>query len=161
VVLLPRSPFIGRTPKGLQMRDRYDIQVLAINRRTGVVRSKIADTRLELGDVLLVQGEQKHIAAPLKMHSMWGGDRGFRSQAWIVMAIFAGVVGIFRLMRRRPVVGALLVFVTGCITPDDAYRREEVFDPDRWAGPRHEVNRRGIPGQCLIGWWEPGTRSGS
>src|SRR5574339_241941 len=63
VVLLPGSPFIGRTPKGLQMRERYQIQVLAVNRRTGMIRSKIAETRLELGDVLLVQGEQKQITA--------------------------------------------------------------------------------------------------
>src|SRR5574339_563866 len=62
VVLLPGSPFIGRTPKGLQLRERYQIQVLAVNRRTGMIRSKIAETRLELGDVLLVQGEQKQIA---------------------------------------------------------------------------------------------------
>src|SRR5512134_243442 len=132
VVLLPGSPFIGRTPKGLQMRERYQIQVLAINRRTGMIRSKIAETRLELGDVLLLQGEQKQIAA-------LGADNAFdvlgvrtaqpfnRRQAFTVMGIFAGalVLGSLKLvpLPAAMLLGALLVFVTGCITPDDAYRQ--------------------------------------
>jgi di/tricarboxylate transporter len=130
VVLLAGSPFIGRTPKGLQMRDRYEIQVLAINRRTGVIRSKIADTRFELGDVLLVQGEPKNIAA-------LQADRAFdvlgvlkpqlfdRKRAWMVMSIFAGVLLLGSLellpLPAAMLLGALLVFITGCITPEDAY----------------------------------------
>jgi di/tricarboxylate transporter len=130
VVLLAGSPFIGRTPKGLQMRDRYEIQVLAINRRTGVIRSKIADTRFELGDVLLVQGEPKNIAA-------LQADRAFdvlgvlkpqlfdRKRAWMVISIFAGVLLLGSLellpLPAAMLLGALLVFITGCITPEDAY----------------------------------------
>lgn len=132
VVLLPGSPFIGRTPKGLQMRERYQIQVLAINRRTGTIRSKIAEARLELGDVLLVQGEQKQIAA-------LSADNAFdvlgvreaqpfnRRQALLVMGIFGGtlLLGSLKLvpLPAAMLLGALLVFVTGCITPDDAYRQ--------------------------------------
>jgi di/tricarboxylate transporter len=132
VVLLAGSPFISRTPKGLQMRERYQIQVLAINRRTGVIRSKIADTRLELGDVLLVQGEQKQIAA-LQTENAFDvlGVRvaqGFnRRQAWTVMGIFVGALLLGSLdlvpLPAAMLLGALLVFVTGCITPEDAYRQ--------------------------------------
>ncbi len=132
VVLLPGSPFIGRTPKGLQMRERYQIQVLAINRRTGMIRSKIAETRLDLGDVLLLQGEQKQITA-------LGADNAFdvlgvrvaqpfnRRQAFTVMGIFVGalLLGSLNLipLPAAMLLGALLVFVTGCITPEDAYRQ--------------------------------------
>jgi di/tricarboxylate transporter len=132
VVLLPRSPFIGRTPKGLQMRERYQIQVLAINRRTGVVRSKIAETRLELGDVLLVQGNQKQIAAlqaenAFDVLGVMSAQRFNRRQAWLVMGIFAGslLLGSLKLipLPAAMLLGALLVFVTGCITPDDAYHQ--------------------------------------
>jgi di/tricarboxylate transporter len=132
VVLLPQSPFIGRTPKGLQMRERYQIQILAINRRTGVIHSKIADTRMQLGDVLLVQGNQHQIAA---MQSENAFDvlgviesRRFNgNQAWLVIGIFAGalLMGSFRLipLPAAMLLGALMVFVTRIITPDDAYRR--------------------------------------
>ncbi|HEX6034533.1 MAG TPA: SLC13 family permease, partial [Anaerolineales bacterium] len=132
VVLLPGSPFIGRTPKRLQMRERYQIQVLAINRRTGMIRSKIAETRLELGDVLLVQGEQKQIAA-LRADNAFDvlGVRAAqpfnRRQAFTVMGIFVGalLLGSLNLvpLPAAMLLGALLVFVTGCITPDDAYRQ--------------------------------------
>ena len=132
VVLLPGSPFIGRTSKGLQMRERYQIQVLAINRRTGIIRTKIADTRLELGDVLLVQGNQKQIAAlqaenAFDVLGVMNAQRFNRRQAWIVMGIFAGalLLGSLKLvpLPAAMLLGALLVFVTGCITPDDAYHQ--------------------------------------
>jgi di/tricarboxylate transporter len=132
VVLLPGSPFIGRTPKRLQMRERYQIQVLAINRRTGMIRSKIAETRLELGDVLLVQGEQKQIAAlaadnAFDVLGVRAAQPFNRRQAFTVMGIFAGalLLGTLSLvpLPAAMLLGALLVFVTGCITPDDAYRQ--------------------------------------
>ena len=132
VVLLPRSPFIGRTPKSLQMRERYQIQVLAINRRTGVVRSKIADSRLKLGDVLLVQGKQNQIAAlqsenAFDVLGVMNAQRFNHTQAFTVMGIFAGtlVLGSLKILPlpAAMLLGALLVFVTRCITPDDAYRQ--------------------------------------
>jgi di/tricarboxylate transporter len=132
VILLPRSPFIGRTPKGLKMRERFQIQVLAINRRTGVIRSKIADTRLRLGDVLLVQGNQSQIAAlqtenTFDVLGVMDAQRFNRRRAWMVTGIFAGalLLGSFRLLPlpAAMLLGALMVFVTRCITPDDAYRQ--------------------------------------
>ena len=132
VVLLPRSPFIGRTPKSLQMRERYQIQILAINRRTGVVRSKIANTRLNLGDVLLVQGRQNQIAAlqtenAFDVLGVMDAHRFNGRQAWLVMGIFVGalLLGSLKILPlpAAMLLGALLVFVTRCITPDDAYRQ--------------------------------------
>lgn len=132
VVLLQGSPFIGRTPKALQMRERYQIQVLAINRRTGVIHSKIADTRLQLGDVVLVQGNHTQIAAlqtenAFDVLGVIESHRLDRRQAIIVMGIFAGTLLLAALeivpLPAAMLLGALLVFVTRCITPDDAYRQ--------------------------------------
>lgn len=132
VVLLPGSPFIGGTPKVLQMRERYQIQVLAINRRTGLVRSKIADTRLRLGDVLLVQGNQRQLAAlqaenAFDVLGVMHSDRLNRRQALTVIGIFAGslILGTLKILPlpAAMLLGALLVFVTRTITPDDAYRQ--------------------------------------
>ena len=132
VVLLPRSPFIGRTPKGLKMRERYQIQVLAINRRTGVVRSKIAETRLKLGDVLLVQGKQRQIEAlqtenAFDVLGVMDNQRFNPRQAWTVIGIFAGalLLGTLNLipLPAAMLLGAFLVFVTRTITPDEAYRQ--------------------------------------
>ncbi|HNR14613.1 MAG TPA: SLC13 family permease [Thermodesulfobacteriota bacterium] len=134
VVLLPRSPFIGRRPKGLQMRERYNIQVLAIYRRTGVIHSKISDTRLQMGDVLLVQGKQEQIAALQAEHAfdvlgVVDSQRFNRQRAWTVLGIFtvALVIGSLKILPlpAAMLLGALLVFVTRSITPDDAYRQVE------------------------------------
>jgi di/tricarboxylate transporter len=134
VVLLPRSPFIGHSPKGIQMRERYQIQVLAINRRAGFVHSKIADTRLQMGDVLLVQGGEQHIAAlqaenTFDVLGVVEAQRFNRRNAWTVIGIFTGALLLGSLkVIALPVAmlsGALLVFLTRCITPDEAYRQVE------------------------------------
>jgi di/tricarboxylate transporter len=132
VVLLPRSPFIGRTLKGLQMRERFDLQVVAINRRTGVVHSKIADTRLLLGDILLVQGNRNQIKAlqaenAFDVLGVLDVQRFNQKQAITVVGIFAGafILGSLKIITLpvAMLLGALLVFVTRCITPDEAYRQ--------------------------------------
>jgi di/tricarboxylate transporter len=134
VVLLPRSPFIGRTIKGMQVRERFQIQVLAVYRRAESIRSKIADTRLRMGDVLLVQGNQNRIAAlhaenAFDVLGVVEAQRFNRRQAWKVAAFFAGalLLGSFRVvpLPAAMLLGALLAFVTRCITPDEAYRQVE------------------------------------
>jgi di/tricarboxylate transporter len=134
VVLLPRSPFIGRTLKDLQMRERYRIQVLAINRRTGIIHSKISATRLRMGDVLLVQGDTRQIAAlradnAFDVLGVVEVQRINRRQALIVMGIFVGMLllGSFELvpLPAAMLLGALLVFVTRTITPEEAYHQVE------------------------------------
>lgn len=132
VVLLPGSPFLGRRPRGLQLRERYRIQLLAISRRTEVLHSRIADTRMRLGDVLLVQGEADHIAAlqadqAFDVLGVVEPRRLEPRKAMLVAGIFVamlvlGVVGVLPLAAAM-LLGALLVFVTGVITPDDAYRQ--------------------------------------
>lgn len=134
VLLLPHSPFIGRNLKELQMRDQHQIQVLAINRSSGIVHSKIADTRLQMGDVLLVQGNQKRIDAlraenAFDVLGAWEMKRVNRQRAWSVVGIFIGalLLGSFNLipLPAAMLLGALLVFVTRCITPEEAYQQVE------------------------------------
>ena len=134
VVLLPRSIFIGKTIKGLNLREKYHIQVLAISRRTGVVHHKIAQTRLHLGDVLLVQGDEEQISAMRNENAfdVLGviESKRFRPQrAWLVTGIFAGVLSLAALrLVPLPVsmlLGALLVFLMRLITPEEAYQQVE------------------------------------
>ena len=134
VILPPRSPLIGRTLRRLQFRERYGLQVLAINSHGETVRRKISDVVLRLGDVLLVQGSQANIAAQ-------EGNRVFTvlgsvqekvpnlKRAPLAIAIFVGALAAatFNLVTLPVAVmaGAVLVFLTGCITPEEAYREVE------------------------------------
>lgn len=52
----PRSEVIGRTLKEVGFRQRYGLNVLAIYRKGESLRDKLGDIRLQLGDLLLVQG---------------------------------------------------------------------------------------------------------
>jgi di/tricarboxylate transporter len=132
VILTPGSPLIGRTLKGLHFRDAYELQVLAINRHGETLRHKMSHVRLATGDVLIVQGDQSQIAAL--------GNRGiFRvlsaieeqqpngRRAPIAITIFVGALAAATLgLVSLPVaalLGTMLVFVTRCITPEEAYSR--------------------------------------
>ncbi|MBC7250605.1 MAG: SLC13 family permease [Anaerolineae bacterium] len=134
VILLRKSPLLGRTLKGLNFRQRYGLQVLGINRHGEAILRQIGQLRLRLGDQLLVQGPRANIALLDK-------DNIFRvidtvdytpphlHRAPIAIAIFGGVLVMTALnLLSLPVavlLGAVLAFITRCITPDEAYREVE------------------------------------
>jgi len=131
VVLLPGSPLVGRTIKGLRLRQRFQMQILAV-RRAGILRySRIGRMVFNLGDVLLISIPEDNL------HLM-ETERYFRvldvidtpandtRRALLSSAIFAGsllaaVLGLLPI-AVAVMLGALLVFLTGCITPEEAYR---------------------------------------
>jgi di/tricarboxylate transporter len=133
-ILLPRSSLIGRTLKGFRFRERYGVQVLAINRHGETIRRKMSEVLLQLGDVLLVQGPQAHIAALeagniFRVLTAVENKRPHVQRAPIAIAIFVGALLLvtFNLVSLPVAVllGALLSFVTRCITPEEAYRDVE------------------------------------
>lgn len=56
-VVPPRAVIDGRSPADLRLRSRYGVNLLAIAREGSPIRSRLRDTRVRVGDVLLVQGE--------------------------------------------------------------------------------------------------------
>ena len=56
VALAPRSALVGKTPRELEFRDRYGIQLLAIWREGRTIFTGLADLAFKFGDALLVQG---------------------------------------------------------------------------------------------------------
>ncbi|MBI5671132.1 MAG: SLC13 family permease [Chloroflexi bacterium] len=133
-IILPRSPLIGRTLKGFRFRERYGVQVLAINRHSETIRRKISQVRLQIGDVLLLQGHRANIAAlddgyTLNILNAVTEPRPNRQRAALATIIFVGALlaATFNLLPLAVavLVGALLAFVTRCITPEEAYREIE------------------------------------
>jgi di/tricarboxylate transporter len=129
-ILLPGSPLIGRTLKGLRFREQYGLQVLAINRHGERLARKMSRIRLRMGDVLVVQGDRARIAA-LERYGTFRilgsiEEMGLnRERAPRAIAIFGGVLAVAAFnVVSLPVamlLGALLVFATRCITPEEAY----------------------------------------
>ena len=130
VILLPGSALIGRTLAGLRLRERHGLQVLAISRHGEKLRLKMSRIRLRTADVLVVQGDRARIVAlarqgAFRFLSEVGEERRNRERAPIAVSVFVGVLMVSTLgLVALPVamlLGALLVFVTRCITPEEAY----------------------------------------
>ncbi|MGH2398590.1 MAG: SLC13 family permease [bacterium] len=134
VILLPSSGLIGRTLRGIAFRDRFGLQVLAINRRGAAMRQKLSTIRLKMGDVLLVQGQHNDIAALEGDDTMrvLGGVHETRvnaPRARLAVGIFVAALAIGSLeLLPLPVavlLGVFALFATRTITPEEAYRLVE------------------------------------
>jgi di/tricarboxylate transporter len=130
VMVLPHSPLVGRTLRGLDFREQYRLQVLAINRQGETLVRKMSRIRLQVGDVLVVQGRDEQIDALERQNvfrrlSLPEVSLKRRRRAPIALAIFAGAVcaGTFKVVSLpvAMLLGAVLVFATRCITPEEAY----------------------------------------
>jgi di/tricarboxylate transporter len=133
-ILLTRSPLIGRTLKGFRFRERYGLQVLAINQHGQNIQRKISQIRFRMGDMLLIQGQQSNINALEEegafrvVRSLEGKLPNLR-RAPIAIAAFVGAIllATFRIVSLpvATTIGVLVVFLTRCITPEEAYRDVE------------------------------------
>jgi di/tricarboxylate transporter len=133
-LLLPGSPLIGRRLGTYRFRERHGLQVLALHRQGETLREKLSRVRLRLGDALLIQGHPARIAEMeetnvLRVVQPLDEDRPRTRHARVAILIFAGAIAAAALnVLTLPVaflLGALLVFVTRCITPEEAYREIE------------------------------------
>jgi di/tricarboxylate transporter len=132
-ILLPHSPVTDRTLKTLAFRQSYGLQVLGINRRGREMFSKLSRVRLQPGDQLLLQGPRTSIEAldPDHFHIVGTVEQTRLNRKLAPVA--AAAFGIALLLAALKVLslplavtlGALVVFVTRCITPDEAYHRVE------------------------------------
>lgn len=133
-LVMSRSHWIGRTLTDLKLRERYGLQVLAINRHGETIRSKISQVVFQIGDVLLIQGNISSIQA-------LEHDQDFRlieeiksrklnlQKAPFAILAFLGAIGLatFDLLTLPIAVlaGVIVVFVSRSITPAEAYRDME------------------------------------
>ncbi len=131
VVILPGSTLVGRTVKGLGLRSRYQLQILAVNQAGEIRHSRIGRLTLNIGDILLIKLPQNSLRALEQ-------ERMFRildilenkpiNQRKVTLAslIFSGslslaVLGILPI-AVAVLLGAFVAFVTRIIRPDEVYR---------------------------------------
>jgi di/tricarboxylate transporter len=134
MILLPRSPLIHRTLKSHHFRERYGLQVLGINRRGETIRRKISQVPLKTGDILLVQGHQANIAALAEDTSLriLGAVKEKRlnlrrAPIAVIALVGALTAATFKIVSLPVAVlsGTLVVFLSRCLTPEEAYREVE------------------------------------
>lgn len=130
-VVAPDSDFINRTLREIDFRRRFGAIVIGFWRRGELLQNALADIRLQAGDVLVLQGDADSLARVERLPAFLllaplHGDPRRRHKAPIAVAIVAAVIaatilGIFPLDIAM-LAGAVAIVLTGCLTPDQAYR---------------------------------------
>lgn len=134
VILLAKSRLVGRTLKNSRFRERYGLQVLGINRHGENLSRKMSLERLKIGDILLLQGSMQNIASleddnAFRILGTIGEKRPNSKKASLAVGIFIGCIALAAAkvvsMPVAVLIGSIGVFVTKCITPEEAYREVE------------------------------------
>jgi di/tricarboxylate transporter len=132
IMLMPGSWLVGRTLKEAGFRERQNLTVLAINHHGGLRRNKLSISTLHAGDVLLVQGPRASVdrVALDRRNFLVLGEISSTlprvQRGGMALSIFVGVVLIASLgyltFPIAFVLGVVLMFLTGCLTPEEAYQ---------------------------------------
>lgn len=137
VLLTPHSSLINETVRSVSFREKYNLNILGINRRGEYVVKEMSKERLRFGDALLVQGSWDEIellaretsdvvvVGQPKEHAGMAAANGkapiaggimLLMVALMILEVFPAVISVS--------IGAVLMIVTGCVrNMDDAYSK--------------------------------------
>lgn len=151
-VVTAESPLVGRSPQGLQLFERYQINVIAISRHGEQIAQRLRRVRFRPGDAIVLQGNLKFLPetlGELKCLPLAGRDIGLGvgRRPYLPLAVLAGAMllvalnlvsiaiaffaaaGVILLMRAVPLRDAyeaiqwpILVMLGALIPVSDAVR---------------------------------------
>lgn len=129
-VVMPGSDMVGQSASGMQLRNRYGINVLAISRQGASVHKRIAKVLFQVGDVLLIQGDASRMDTVLRqLGCLPLADRGYQigrkrklvlGTAIFVLAVAAAIFGLLDVSLAFSL-AALLLVLTGIISVREIY----------------------------------------
>ncbi|KAA2284610.1 SLC13 family permease [Arenimonas fontis] len=130
-MVAPGSRFAGQTLQELDFHWHYNATVLAVHRRGEVLREKIKDVRLSIGDVLLLLVPKADLAVlrgneNLVILNEHDDARPERGKALLAIAIVASAitvagVGLLPIVAAA-ILGGIALVATRCIGNDQAYQ---------------------------------------
>lgn len=121
----------GRTVAQLDLRRRFRLNVLALQRHGSAVHEPVGRVRLQSGDLLLAQGEPEAFRAlheegslallgPVQLPAR--RQRKLVTAALIMVAVvLLPAIGVMPIVTSA-LLGVLAMVLTGCLTPPEAYR---------------------------------------
>ena len=138
VLLMPNSQLINRAVKDSGFREKYNINILGIQRGGKYLLQDLKDEKMHSGDALLVQGTWKDIARLNEVQSEWvvvGQPLAEAAKVTLdhkapiaaTIMILMIIAMVFDFIPVAPVaaviVAALLMVLTGCLrNVEDAYK---------------------------------------
>ena len=133
-VIAPNSDFVGKTLAFLKFRENFGASVLALRHRGRLMIEKIADTKLDAGDALLIEVKTNRFSGLQQNPSFVIISEIekiiYRRRKLIpALVIVAGVIltatlGIAPIVISA-VVGAILLVLVGCLTMEEVYQSIE------------------------------------
>ncbi|MER2190861.1 MAG: SLC13 family permease [Solibacillus sp.] len=137
VLLTPQSRLIGESVSKIGFREKYNLNILGINRKGDYLLKNMAEQKLRFGDAMLVQGtwdEIELLSRETQDVVVVGQPReqagtvvasGKASIAGAIMLLMIGLM-VFEVFDAviAVLIGAVLMIVTGCLrNMDDAYSK--------------------------------------
>lgn len=128
------SRYVQRPIRDLDLASRYGIHLIAVHRKNASIADIGDDFQLQFGDVLLVEGTPRQIQRFCDNGDLFAITEGKtvpqrHSKAPIALGSIVGVMALaaFDVMpiEGLALIGAVLVVVTGCLKPDEAYKSIE------------------------------------
>ena len=135
VLLTPHSKLINETLRTIKFREKYNLNILGINRQGEYVEKDMSKQKLRFGDALLVQGSWESIEllsrdtrnvvviGQPKEHASMAAASGKASIAGAIMILMV-LLMVFEVFPAviSVLIGAALMILTGCVrNMDDAY----------------------------------------
>ncbi len=131
----PNSEIIGQSISELNFRQRFRVIVLAIHRGGVNVRDKLETLPLQMGDILLMMGTEQAVNGLRQGNDIILFDRpplpSFSRHKRIplvlatIVAVILGETFDVVPIHLGAIAGAVLMCVTGCIKPKEAYESIE------------------------------------
>ncbi len=134
IVLMPQSSFVNTMIKDSSLREKYNLNVLGIRRSGDYIINDIANEKLQIGDVLLVQGSWQNISQ-LDTNEDWVVmGRPSEQQGTVLLDYKAPLAAFIMLMMicmmvfdfipinnvTAIMIAGLLMVLTGCLRNVDA-----------------------------------------
>lgn len=137
VLLTPQSRLIGESVSKIGFREKYNLNILGINRKGDYLLKDMAAQKLRFGDAILVQGTWDEIellsretqdvvvVGQPREHAGVAAASGKAPLAGIIMLLMIGLM-VFEVFDAviSVLIGAVLMIITGCLrNMDDAYSK--------------------------------------
>ena len=107
LVLMPTSKIINQTIKDSNFRQKYNINILGIRRKGEYILHELADEKMHMGDVLLVQGTWNNIARLTQ-----------EDEEWVVLGQPLNEAAKVTLDYKAPVAAAIMLLMVAMMVFD-------------------------------------------
>ncbi len=134
-ILMPQSRLIGRTLKQLNLNRRYQVSVLALYRHQVARPVDIQNTRLRIGDVVLVQGDTEQLNNLAASYPyLWVSQATMNTPLTVKKGIYVLVAMVCAVLLTSLSIlppsiaflsAVIVLILAGCMTMENAYRSIE------------------------------------